>query len=154
MFSFSKFLFGNVCWLVGSWLSVSSVLRPDLRFMAPMAVIWHAWCLYFGVPGDPGTILARSWDIREYKEGLYEVKFWILLPILQVCWVLLDKKLLLLFIFGSESGCPGSQKQEFYIEVIAKINFRRNWISYDSRVDFNDSNLHGFCCLENWFENF
>ena len=29
--------------------------------------------------------------------------------------------MLLLFIFGSESGCPGSQKQEFYIEVIAKI---------------------------------
>ena len=27
-----------------------------------MGVIWHAWCLYFGVLGDPGTILGRSWD--------------------------------------------------------------------------------------------
>ena len=37
-------------------------LQPDLRFMVPMGVIWHAWCLYFGVLGDPGTILGRSWD--------------------------------------------------------------------------------------------
>ena len=37
-------------------------LRPDLRFMVPMGVIWHAWCLYFGVLEVPGTILGRSWD--------------------------------------------------------------------------------------------
>ena len=30
--------------------------------MVPMGVIWHAWCLYFGVLGDPGTILGRYWD--------------------------------------------------------------------------------------------
>ena len=29
----------------------------------PMGVIWHAWCFYFGVLGEPGTILGRSWDI-------------------------------------------------------------------------------------------
>ena len=37
--------------------------------LLPMGVIWHAWCLYFTVLGDPGTILGRSWDIREYTKG-------------------------------------------------------------------------------------
>jgi hypothetical protein len=56
----------------------------------------------------------------------------------------LDKKnhiyvsrLLFLMIFGSEIGCPGMLKQAFGMESIAKINFRRYWISYDSRVDFS-----------------
>ena len=40
-------------------------------------------------------------------------------------------------ILGSESGCPGLQKQAFGMEGIAKINFRRNSISYDSRVEFS-----------------
>jgi hypothetical protein len=40
-------------------------------------------------------------------------------------------------VFGSEFGCPGLQKQAFGMEGIAKINFRRNSISYDSRVEFS-----------------
>ena len=50
--------------MLARWLLVAgflAFLRPDLRFMVPMGVIWHAWCLYFGVLGDPGTILGRSW---------------------------------------------------------------------------------------------
>ena len=39
--------------------------------------------------------------------------------------------------FGSEFGCLGSEKQGFGMEGIAKINFHRNWISYDLRVDFS-----------------
>ena len=27
-----------------------------------MGVVWHALCIYFGVLGDPGTILGRSRD--------------------------------------------------------------------------------------------
>ena len=27
--------------------------------LVPMGVIWHAWCLYFTVLGDPGTILGH-----------------------------------------------------------------------------------------------
>ena len=46
--------------------------------LVPMGVIWHAWCLYFTVLGDPGTILGRSWDTREYKKGHCEVQAWIL----------------------------------------------------------------------------
>ena len=47
--------------------------------LVPMGVIWHAWCLYFTVLGDPGTILGRSWDIGGHKEGPREVQAWILL---------------------------------------------------------------------------
>ena len=47
-------------------------LQPDLRFMVPLGVIWHAWCLYFGVLGDPGSTLGRSWDDPEALEGTRE----------------------------------------------------------------------------------
>ena len=40
-------------------------------------------------------------------------------------------------IVGSEFECLGLQKQVFGNGGIAKINFRRNWISYDSRVNFS-----------------
>ena len=40
-------------------------------------------------------------------------------------------------IFGSDIGWLGLSKQAFGMEGIAKINFCRNWISYDSRVDFS-----------------
>ena len=46
-------------------------------------------------------------------------------------------RLLFLMISGSESGCLGSENQAFGKGGIAKINFCRNWISNDSRVDFS-----------------
>ena len=46
--------------------------------LVPMGVICYAWCLYFTVLGDHGTILGRSWDMREYKKGQCEVQAWIL----------------------------------------------------------------------------
>ena len=56
-----------MCWLLDA--GILAFLRPDLRFMVPMAVIWHAWCLYFGVLGGPGTIRGRSWDDPGTLEG-------------------------------------------------------------------------------------
>ena len=66
---------------------------------------------------------------------------------MRVFWVILDQqkeyvfvsisRLLFLMIFGSKCGCQGSEKQAFGVEGIAKIKFRRNWISYDCRVDFS-----------------
>ena len=44
---------------------------------------------------------------------------------------------LFLVIFGSESGCLGLEKQAFGKGGVAKINFRRNWISHDSLVHFS-----------------
>ena len=54
-------------WLLdaGFW----PILQPVLRFMVPMGVIGHAWCLFFGVLGVPGTILGRSWDDPGTFEG-------------------------------------------------------------------------------------
>ena len=43
-----------------------------------MGVIWYAWCLCFIVLGDPGTILGRSWEMREHKKGHCWVPAWIL----------------------------------------------------------------------------
>ena len=98
-FGFIKFLCWNVCWLLDA--GFMAFLQPDLRFMVPLGVIWHAWCLYLGVLGtlgrswdDPGL-----WDVGGHKEGPCELQAWILLifcwfsgPILRVVWVLFDKK--------------------------------------------------------------
>ena len=41
---------------------ILGILQADFSFMMPMRVIWHAWCLFFGVLGDAGATLGRSWD--------------------------------------------------------------------------------------------
>ena len=141
--------------MLARWLLVArflAFLRPDLRFMVPMGVIWHAWCLYFGVLEDPGTILGRSWDIGGHWEGPCEVQAWILPifcgfwgPILRVFCVLLNKKqlfisisrLLFLLVFRFKFGCLGLEKHAFGIGGIANIHFCRNCISHDSWVDFS-----------------
>ena len=46
-------------------------------------------------------------------------------------------RLLFLMIFGSESGCLGLRNQAFGKGGIAKLDFRSNWISHDSRVHFS-----------------
>ena len=125
--------------------------------MVPLGVIWHAWCLYFGVLGDPGTILGRSWDdpgtLEDTRKdpvssrlGFYRFfvdlgyPFWKLFGYFwtkQEYFFISISRLLFLMIFKSKFGCLGSEKQAFGMEGIAKIDFRRNWISYDSRVDFS-----------------
>ena len=122
-----------------------------------MGVIWHAWCLHFGVLGDswdaPGTILGRSWDIGGHKEGplrsrLGFYRFLVDLgdPFREIIWSIWTEKhdffifisrLLFLLIFRSESGFLGLENQVFGKGGISKINFCRNWISNDSRVDFS-----------------
>ena len=49
----------------------------------------------------------------------------------------IDFLMVFLMIFWFKFECQGIQKQAFGMEGIAKINFRRDWISYDSRVDFS-----------------
>ena len=49
-----------------------ALLRPDIRFMVPMGVIWHAWCIYFGVLGT----LGRYWDDPGTLEGTRKVPVW------------------------------------------------------------------------------
>ena len=71
-----------VCWVFAVWFLfycsplLERVLARwllDAAFFAffrqildlvPKRVIWHACCLHFGVPGDPGTIL-EHWGAEE-----------------------------------------------------------------------------------------
>ena len=144
-FCFIKLLCWNVCWLLGA--GFLAFLQPVLRFMVPMGAIWHAWCLYFGVLEDPGTILGRSRDIGGHWEGPFEVQAWILsifsCKLFGYFWTkqkqffISISRLLFLLVFGSKLGCLGLEKHGFGMGLIAKINFCRNWISHDSRVDFS-----------------
>ena len=124
----------------------------------PMGVIWHACCLYFTVLGDPGTILGRSWDdpgalgstrkdtVRS-RLGFYRFFvdlgdpfkeiFGYIWPEKHFFFISISRLLCLMIFFGSESGCLGLENQAFGKGGIAKINFRANSISHDSRVHFS-----------------
>ena len=54
----------------------------------------------------------------------------------KVCLFMLVSRFLFLAIFGSEIGCLGLEKQAADKGGIAKIKFRRNWISHDFWVHF------------------
>ena len=41
------------------------ICKRILDFLVPKLVIWPAWCLHFGVLGNPGTILGYV----EHKKG-------------------------------------------------------------------------------------
>ena len=60
------------------------IFTDFLLILVPMRVIWHAWCLHFGVLGDSGTILGRSWCIGGHKEGACEVQARILATFLLI----------------------------------------------------------------------
>ena len=95
---------------------------------------------------DPGTLEGTRKDPVRSRLGFY--RFFVDLgdPFKEICgyiWTgehnffISISRLLFLMIFGSKFGCLGSEKQAFGMEGIAKIDFRRNWISYDFRVDFS-----------------
>ena len=95
---------------------------------------------------DPGTLgSTRQYTVRSML-GFYCVLFDFGDPFREIFGYIWTEKhdffisisrLPFLVIFGFEFGCPRLQKQAFCIEGIATINFRRNWIPYDSRVDFS-----------------
>ena len=68
-------------------------------------------------------------------------------------------RLLFVLVFGSKFRCQGLEKHAFGMEGIAKINFCRNWISYDLKGRFVmilgglGSHFHGFCWPGGWLEN-
>ena len=139
------------CWILGIFATSSQVYGAHGCHLACLVpLLWRPG----GPWDDTGTVLGRSWDIGGHKEGPCEVQAWILSifwwfwgPILRAFWPFLDQKidffisisrLLFLLVFGSKFGCLGLEKQAFGMEGIANINFRRNWISCDSRVIFHD----------------
>ena len=62
-----------------------------------------------------------------------------------------------LLTFGSESGCPVLENQDFGYGGIAKNNFHRSCISYDSSefvmiLSVRGHNFHDFGCPGDWLE--
>ena len=118
-----------------------------------MGVIWHAWCLYFTVLGtlgrpwdDPGTLGSTRKDIVRSRLGFYRFLFDLGSPFKEICGYNWSEKhdlfisisrLFFLMVFAFESGCLGLENQAFCKGGIAKINFRSNWISHDSRIYFS-----------------
>ena len=115
------------------------------------------WCpnLSFGMLGASnlafwGT-LGRSWDTGEHAKGHFEVQASIFL-VFQCIWgaqfwefsvysgskkvyfVMLFPRLFFLIIVGFEFRCLGLEDQAFDIRRIAKRNFHRRRISFNSRV--------------------
>ena len=158
-----------MCWLAGSSMPASC------HFCNLFSGLWCPW-VSFGMLGastlvswgtrgrswdDPGTLEGTRKDPVRSRLGFYRFfidlgdYFWTKKQDLFIS----ISRLLVLMVFGSEFGCPGLRKQAFGMEGIAKINFRRNWISYDSRVYFCmflggfGTNFHGFCCPGDWPEN-
>ena len=153
-FCFITLLCWNVCWLAGSWM---------LDFWQFCNQFLGLWCLWvsFGMLGASTLAswrsLGRSWDDPGTLEGTRKgpvrsrLGFYRFFgdfgdPFWELFWYFWTKEtvffisissLLFLLVFGSKFGCPGLQKQAFGMEGIAKINFRRNWISCDSRVIFS-----------------
>ena len=140
-----------------------------------MRVIWHAWCLYFGVLGDPGTILGRSWDIGGHKEGPCEVQAWILSifwwfrgPILRGFWLLLDQRRRFFHIYFQVVFSDDFWVWN-WVAGVAKTSiwhgrYCKNQLS--QKLDFSwfqgpffmilgglGTNFHGFCCPGDWFKN-
>ena len=105
-----------------------------------------SWETQGRVWGDPGTLGTTRQDTVRSRHGFYRFSVDLgdqLREILGYIWTekhdffIFISRLLFLMILGSESGCLGSENQAFGKEGIAKINFCRNWISHDSRVDFS-----------------
>ena len=152
-FCFITLLCWNVCWLAGSWM---------LDFCQFCNQFLGLWCLWvsFGMLGastlaswrslgrswdDPGTLEGTRKDPVRSRLGFYRFfvsfgnLFWELFKyfwIKETVFFISISRLLFLLVFGSKFGCLGLEKQAFCMEGIAKINFRRNWISYDSEVHF------------------
>jgi len=152
-----------------------AILQQVLRFMVPMGVIWHAWCLYFGVLKDPGTILRRSWDSGGHREGPCEVQAWILLifwwfwgPILGAFLVLLDKRNSFFHIYFQVAfsddfrvwdRVSGNAKTSIWHgrycknQLSQRLDFLWFQVRFFMILGGLGSHFHGFCWPGGWLEN-
>ena len=160
----------------------SGSLAPGCRILGIFAtrsqvygVIWHAWCLYFGVLGDPETILGRSWDIGGHEEGPCEVQAWILLifswflgPILRAFWELLDQKrsffsisisrLLFLLLLSLNLGVWDWKTCIWHGRYCKnQLSQKLDFLWFQGRffmiLGSLGTTFHGFCCLGDCLEN-
>ena len=151
----------------GPWAdfgTLGSITKDTLRsrpgFLQIFGGFWCPW-VSFGMLGastlpswgtlgrswdDPGTLGSTRKDTVRSRLGFYRFLVDLGDPFREIFGYIWTEKhdffisisrLLFLMIFGSESGCLGLENQAFGKGGIAKINFRRNWISHDSRVHFS-----------------
>ena len=76
----------HLAWLVaslwrlgGSWPdfgTLGSITKESLRSRPTFFRFWMDFGAHGTVLGDPGLILRRSWDIRDYKTGHCELQAW------------------------------------------------------------------------------
>ena len=138
----------------------------------PISVLWHAWCLYFGVLGDPGTIRVRSWDDPGTLEGTRRDPARSRLGFYRFFGDLGDQfnesfgyswtkredffisisRLFFLMVFGSEitSTWRGMSCEK---QLAQKLDFLRFQGLFFMFLGGLGTNFHGFCCLEAWLEN-
>ena len=131
------------CWILGIFATSSQVYGAHGCHLACLVpLLWRPG----GPWDDPGTLEGTRKDPGRSRLGFY----WFFVDFGNPFWELFTyfwthkevffisiSRLFFLVISGSKFGCLGLQKQAFGKGGIAKINFRRNWISYDSRFDFS-----------------
>ena len=113
--------------------------RPGGPWDDPGAILGRSW-------DDPGTLGGTRKDLARSRLVFYRFfgdlgdPFW---KVFGDFWTKEEdffisiSRSFFLLIFGSEIGWLGLPKQAFGMEGIAEINFRRNWISHDSRIHFS-----------------
>ena len=134
------------CWILGIFAISSQVYGAHGCHLACLVpLLWRPG----GPWDDPATILGqwRAQGRTLWGPGLDFIDFLMILGTYSESFFGIfgsKKKLFSYFVqvafsvaFESKFGCLGLEKQAFGMEGIAKINFRRNWISCDSRVDFS-----------------
>ena len=135
------------CWILGIFATSSQVYGAHGCHLACLVpLLWRPG----GPWDDPATILGqwRAQGRTLWGPGLDFIDFLMILGTHSESFLgtfgskkkllfISISRLFFLLVFGSKFRCLGLEKHAFGMEGIAKINFRRNWISYDSRSDFS-----------------
>ena len=141
--------------------------------LVPMGVIWHAWCLHFGVLGtlwrawdDPGALGSTRKDTLKSRLRFYrsfadlENPFWEFFGFLRTkrnsSFIVVSSSLFLM-IFRSESGGLGLESRHLATEVLQKSTFAEIGFLMISGPFFMiwgglGTKFHDFCCPGDWLE--
>ena len=131
------------CWILGIFATSSQIyVAHGCHLACLVPLLWRPG----GPWDDPATILGQwraqgrtlwgpgldLWLFDDFGDPFWELfgYFWIKKEVFFHIYF----QVAFSVAFESKFGCLELEKQAFGIECIAKINFRRNWISCDSRV--------------------
>ena len=135
------------CWILAVfWNQFSGLWCPWVSFGMLADSTLASWRTLGRFWDDPGTLEGTGKDPLRSRLGFYRffINFWD--PFWEFCGYFWTKKkqffisisrLLFLLVLGCTFGCLGLEKHVFGNGSITKINFCRNWMSHDSRVNFS-----------------